>query len=100
MADKQAIAEDNRPWPALPNLPHHAAKAKRIVHLCMAGGPSHLESFDPKPELDKIHGENFPTSFTAGQQLAQLQNTTLKARKSFVKFKNGQIGNRDLRTVP
>jgi len=81
------------PWPALSGLPHFAPKAKRIIHLCMAGGPSHLESLDPKPELDRIDGKPFPTSFTEGQQLAQLQNTELKARKSFTKFKRwGESG--------
>ena len=66
---------------------HFPAKAKRIVHLCMAGGPSHLESFDPKPQLDALDGKPFPTSFTAGQQLAQLQGRELIARGSFTKFK-------------
>lgn len=88
------FADDkDHPWPALPSLPHHAPKAKRIVHLCMAGGPSHLESLDPKPELDKLDGQPFPDSFTAGEQLAQLQNTKLLALKSFAKFKNwGESG--------
>ncbi|MGB7324085.1 MAG: DUF1501 domain-containing protein [Rubripirellula sp.] len=86
-------ATSGHPWPALPNLPHHAAKAKRIVHLCMAGGPSHVESLDPKPELDRLDGQPFPSSFTDGQQLAQLQGATLKARKSFTKFKKwGESG--------
>ncbi len=72
---------------------HFPARAKRIVHLCMAGGPSHLESFDPKPKLDALHGQPFPESFTAGQQLAQLQGSQLIARGSFVKFKKyGQSG--------
>ena len=62
-------------------------RAKRIIHLCMAGGPSHLESFDYKPELKRLHGQPFPESFTKGQQLAQLQNTELKARGPFVAFK-------------
>lgn len=65
---------------------HFAPKAKRVIHLCMAGGPSHLESFDPKPELDRINEQDFPKSFTDGQQLAQLQNAVLKARGSFTKF--------------
>ncbi|MGH7958726.1 MAG: DUF1501 domain-containing protein [Opitutaceae bacterium] len=39
----------------------------------MAGGPSHLETFDPKPMLNQLHGQPFPESFTKGQQLAQLQ---------------------------
>ena len=62
-------------------------RAKRIIHLCMAGGPSHLESFDYKPELKRLHGQPFPESFTKGQQLAQLQNTELKVRGPFVAFK-------------
>jgi len=72
---------------------HFPAKAKRIVHLCMAGGPSHLDSFDPKPQLNALHGQPFPESFTAGQQLAQLQGSKLIARGSFTKFKPwGQCG--------
>ncbi|MCW1923922.1 DUF1501 domain-containing protein [Luteolibacter arcticus] len=63
------------------------------MHLCMAGGPSHLESFDPKPQLDALNGKEFPASFTAGQQLAQLQGAKLIARGSFTKFKRyGQSG--------
>jgi len=72
---------------------HFPAKAKRVVHLCMAGGPSHLESFDPKPALNALHGNPFPDSFTAGQQLAQLQGAKLIARGSFTKFKKwGECG--------
>ena len=72
---------------------HFPARAKRVVHLCMAGGPSHLESFDPKPKLDTLNGQPFPESFTAGQQLAQLQGSQLIARGSFVKFKKwGESG--------
>ena len=63
-----------RAWPALDGYPHRPPRAKRIVHLCMAGGPSHIEALDPKPELDRIDGQPFPDSFTQGQQLAQLQN--------------------------
>ncbi|MFM7739732.1 MAG: DUF1501 domain-containing protein, partial [Planctomycetota bacterium] len=58
---------------------HYPPKAKRIIHLCMAGGPSQLESFDYKPKLKELDGQPFPASFTVGQQLAQLQNTPLKA---------------------
>ncbi len=69
------------------NPPHFPIRAKRVIHLCMAGGPSHLESFDNKPALKKLHGQPFPESFTKGQQLAQLQNTTLKAFGPFTGFK-------------
>jgi hypothetical protein len=94
MLEQRLLAlDEDHPWPALPFLPHHAPRAKRLVHLCMAGGPSHLESLDPKPELDKLDGQPFPESFTAGQQLAQLQNTKLVARKSFAAFKRwGESG--------
>ncbi len=72
---------------------HFSVKAKRIIHLCMAGGPSHLETFDWKPELKRLHGQPFPESYTRGQQLAQLQNTVLKARGPFVGFsRHGSSG--------
>jgi hypothetical protein len=72
---------------------HFPARAKRVVHLCMAGGPSHLESLDPKPKLDALNGQPFPESFTAGQQLAQLQGSKLIARGSFTKFRKwGESG--------
>src|SRR5829696_1051559 len=66
---------------------HFPQRVKRVIHLCMAGGPSHLETFDYKPKLKELHGKPFPESFTKGQQLAQLQNTQLKARGPFVEFK-------------
>jgi hypothetical protein len=72
---------------------HFPPRAKRVIHLCMAGGPSHLESFDNKPRLKELDGKPFPESLTKGQQLAQLQLATLKARGSFVDFaKYGKSG--------
>ena len=56
---------------------HHAAKAKRVIFLYQAGGPSHLETFDYKPELAKMHSKPMPESFTKGQQIAQLQGQKL-----------------------
>ncbi|HSI35026.1 MAG: DUF1501 domain-containing protein [Phycisphaerae bacterium] len=58
---------------------HHFPKAKRIIHLCMAGGPSHLETFDHKPKLLEMTGQPMPESLTKGQPIAQLQgNAALK----------------------
>jgi hypothetical protein len=54
----------------------------------MAGGPSHLDTFDPKPELQRISGRRFPESFTRGQQLAQLQNMELRALGSSASFRS------------
>jgi hypothetical protein len=81
-----APAADGR-WRGVIARPHFPVKAKRIIHLCMAGGPSHLETFDWKPELKKLDGKPFPESFTKGQQLAQLQGAELKARGAFTEFK-------------
>ena len=93
MIGSARAAESEGRWRGVINPPHFPVRAKRIIHLCMAGGPSHLESFDYKPELKRIHGQPFPESFTKGQQLAQLQNTELKARGPFVDFKkHGKSG--------
>lgn len=62
-------------------------RARRVIHLCMAGAPSQHESFDWKPTLKRLHGQPFPESFTKGQQLAQLQNQVLRARGPFTGFK-------------
>ncbi len=47
--------------PLLPKAPHFAAKAKRVIHIFANGGPSHLDTFDPKPALDKWHGKEIPS---------------------------------------
>ncbi len=59
-------------------FPNFAPKAKRVIWLCMAGGPSHLELFDYKEALAKRDGEPMPASVTKGQQIAQLQGKELK----------------------
>src|SRR4051812_3277303 len=64
----------------LPGLPHHPPKAKRVIFLYMSGGPSHLETFDYKPALDKLDGQPMPESFTKGQPIAQLQGQALKVQ--------------------
>jgi len=56
---------------------HFAPKARRVIWLYMSGGPSHLETFDNKPQLAKLHGQPMPESFTKGQQVAQLQGQDL-----------------------
>jgi hypothetical protein len=56
---------------------HHPAKVNRVIWLTMAGGPSHLETFDYKPKLAAMHGKPMPESLTKGQMLAQLQGHKL-----------------------
>ncbi len=73
---------------------HHPAKAKRVIFLYQAGGPSHLETFDSKPKLAELNGKPMPDSFTKGQQIAQLQGKPLICfgpQHGFKKFgKSGQ----------
>lgn len=49
--------------PLAPRPPHRPARAKAVIFLMMAGGPSQMETFDPKPELDRLHGQLLPASF-------------------------------------
>ncbi|MDP6903449.1 MAG: DUF1501 domain-containing protein, partial [Verrucomicrobiota bacterium] len=82
------VASGKRPAYLLPK-----AKAKRVIFLCMAGGPSHLETFDYKPKLDEMNGKPMPASFTKGQPIAQLQGQKLKVQGHMTKFrKHGQGG--------
>ncbi len=80
-------------WNGALKQAHLPVKARRVIFLCMAGGPSQFETLDWKPKLKELHDKPFPESFTKGQQLAQLQGTELKARGSFTNFKKwGQSG--------
>ncbi len=55
-------------------------RIKRVIHLCMAGGPSHLETLDYKPRLAEMDGKPMPRSYTAGKQIAQLQGQANKLK--------------------
>jgi Protein of unknown function (DUF1501) len=48
--------------PLAPRQPHFPARAQRVIHLFMNGGPSHVDTFDPKPLLDRYHGLPLPLS--------------------------------------
>ena len=80
-------------WNGALQQAHFPVKAKRVIFMCMAGGPSQFETFDWKPELKALDGKPFPESFTKGQQIAQLQGQELKARGSITTFKkHGKAG--------
>lgn len=66
-------------------IPHFAPKAKSVIFLHMAGGPSHLELFDYKPELQKLDGKDTPKSLMEGKNFAFLKGTPklLGPRSSF-----------------
>jgi hypothetical protein len=85
-------AEPER-WAGVVRPLHFAPKAKRIIWLYMAGGPSHLETLDSKPKLAAMHGQPMPESFTKGKPIAQLQGQKLNCFAPQHPFKRfGQSG--------
>ena len=65
--------------PGLPVLPHFRPTAKRVIYLFMSGGPSHIDLFDYKPELETRHGEELPDSSRGNQRLTGMTS----GQKSF-----------------
>ncbi|MBA61381.1 MAG: sulfatase [Planctomycetaceae bacterium] len=82
-------------WPGiLDGKLHREAKAKRVIFMTMAGGMSHLETFDNKPKLRELDGQPMPDSYTKGQPIAQLQNRELRCLGGQHEFKkHGESGN-------
>lgn len=74
--------------------PHFPAKAKNIIYLFMAGGPSQLELFDHKPRLNELNGEPIPQSFIEGKRFAFMDSShgtkLLGSRRQFKR--HGQSG--------
>ncbi|MBM3835492.1 MAG: DUF1501 domain-containing protein [Verrucomicrobia bacterium] len=77
--------------PLLARPAHRVAKAKAVIFLFMAGGPSHLETFDPKPLLNKLSGQTRPKEFgEARYQFIKKDAKLLGTRRTFKKY--GQSG--------
>ena len=74
--------------PAVPGHPHFVAKAKRVIHLFLSGGPSHVDTFDPKPALDQYHGQELPESM----HLVTERRTGTVFRSPFKFQRYGQSG--------
>jgi hypothetical protein len=73
--------------PLAPKKPPLPAKAKRVIHLFMNGGPSHVDTFDPKPMLEKLHGQVLPTP-----NLKTERRTGAAYRSPFRFAKHGRSG--------
>src|SRR5215204_2028581 len=71
---------------------HHAAKAKRVIHLFMAGAPSQLDLFDPKPTLTKHDGQAIPEELIKGERFAFIKGTPKLLASPFQFQKHGQSG--------
>ncbi|MDB5174059.1 MAG: hypothetical protein JWN51_2832 [Phycisphaerales bacterium] len=88
-------------WRGIVDPLHFPQKAKRVIWLTMAGGPSHLETFDHRPKLAEMHGKPMPESFTKGQPIAQLQGAQLKCFGPQWQFKKfGQSGQEVCELLP
>jgi hypothetical protein len=73
--------------PLAPKRPHFPARARQVVHLFMNGGPSHVDTFDPKPLLDRFHGKPLPR-----QNLRTERKTGAALRSSFKFQRYGKSG--------
>ncbi|HEY1380032.1 MAG TPA: DUF1501 domain-containing protein [Gemmataceae bacterium] len=98
LADEGLLAAEDRgdkplgsPDPLAPKPPHFPAKAKRVIFLFMSGGPSHLDTFDPKPDLTRLHGQPLPASFGRVKTRRDVARNKLLASKRTFR-KHGQSG--------
>src|SRR4051794_16032655 len=83
-----------------PKSPHFAPKAKRVIHLFMAGAPSQLDLFDYKPELAKLEGKPLPPSVIAGQRYAFIRPDAAVLGPQFKFSKHGGAGAELFQMVP
>jgi Protein of unknown function (DUF1501) len=92
MLSEDAFGADNKPSDHLaPKNPHHKPRANSVIWLFMEGGPSHLDTFDPKPALDRLAGKPMPESF--GRPLTAMgtaSNTIMPTKRTFKQY--GQSG--------
>ncbi|MBW3543682.1 MAG: DUF1501 domain-containing protein [Planctomycetes bacterium] len=73
--------------PLAPRGPHFTPRAKNVIFLFMAGGPSHLELFDYKPKLKELDGQQIPASYVEGKRFAFIKQDAklLGTRRKFRK---------------
>jgi hypothetical protein len=89
------LSRDARAASGLPGLPHHAAKARRVIYLFQHGAPSQLDLFDYKPNLARIRGQDLPESIRMGQRLTGMTayQSTFPTAPSIFKFsRHGEGG--------
>lgn len=76
-----AQGTDSGKQPLAPKLPHFAAKAKRVVHFFLNGGPSHVDTFDPKPMLAKFAGQPIPSPLPTERKTGGLLPSAFQFKK-------------------
>jgi hypothetical protein len=83
------MASDN---PVAPRPPHFAPRAKNVIHLFMAGGPSHLDLFDHKPELTRLEGQPLPKSVIGDQRFAFIRSDAGVLGPQYKFSRHGECG--------
>ena len=92
-----SAAEPSLSDPLAPRTPPRKASAQSVIFLFMSGGPSHLETFDPKPELQRFHGQKLPDSFgTVKTRRGVDRNKLLATKRTFKKYGESAIDVSDL----
>jgi len=87
LMSNESNAEVGKMDPLAPKQAHYPSKAKHVIHLFMNGGPSQVDTFDPKPMLDKYHGKPLPET-----NLRTERKTGAAMRSPFKFKKHGQSG--------
>jgi len=91
MKQQGLLAQDAAAGSLLPRVPHFAPRARSVIFLFMSGGPSHVDLFDYKPELDRLAGQPIPESFgTFKTRRAVAKNKLMPSRWPF--RKHGESG--------
>src|SRR5690348_3038956 len=89
---KAAAAVSEALNPLAPRRPHFAARAKRVIHLFMAGAPSHLDLFDSRPALAKFEGKRIPPEIIGGQRYAFIRPDAAALGPRFKFARHGRCG--------
>jgi hypothetical protein len=87
-----AVAKPDPQDPLAPRAPHFTPKAKRVIFLFMAGGPSQLELFDYKPKLQELNGQIVPESYTKNKRFAFIKGDAMLLGTNRKFAKHGQCG--------
>ena len=72
LMSQDGLADDQPQIGGLPALPHFAAKAKRVIYLFMNGAPTHVDLFDYKPAIAKLHGKPVPQGYVAEKRFSTM----------------------------
>ena len=90
--NSDAVGSSNAPNNGLGTLPHFPAKAKRVIYLHMVGGPSQMDLFDYKPQMNEWYDKDLPESIRNGQRLTTMTSGQARFPIAPSKYKFAQYG--------